>query len=185
MVYVHSFRTTIHSSDGCFQQKKAPCNKHKSNWLLEHVSECTVTRSQSNRAPFGIWWSWRVTSRICSKKCTRFDTKKIQKETCPLLLLNIVKLKTKEKLLKETTGSFFFHVLWMFKPSSFPWQLTSRNLTFLDCFPQDLTHSDPDINALRKHYVYGKDTTCKLKQQADGLLLKNQSYQGCFDTFLR
>lgn len=112
--------------------------------------------------------------------------KKIQKETCPLLLLNIVKLKTKEKLLKETTGSFFFfHVLWMFKPSSFPWQLTSRNLTFLDCFPQDLTHSDPDINALRKHYVYGKDTTCKLKQQAEGLLLKNQSYQGCFDTFLR
>lgn len=80
---------------------------------------------------------------------------------------------------------FFFHVLWMFKPSSFPWQLTSRNLTFLDCFPQDLTHSDPDINALRKHYVYGKDTTCKLKQQAEGLLLKNQSYQGCFDTFLR
>lgn len=108
MVYVHSFRTTIHSSDGCFQQKKAPCNKHKSNWLLEHVSECTVTRSQSNRAPFGIWWSWRVTSRICSKKCTRFDTKKIQKETCSLLLLNIVKLKTKEKLLKETTGRFFF-----------------------------------------------------------------------------
>lgn len=37
--------------------------------------------------------------------------KKIQKETCSLLLLNIVKLKTKEKLLKETTGSFFFHVL--------------------------------------------------------------------------
>lgn len=80
---------------------------------------------------------------------------------------------------------FFFQVLWMFKPSSFPWQLTSRNLTFLDCFPQDLMHSDPDINALRKHYVYGKDTTCKLKQQEEGLLLKNQSYQGCFDTFLR
>lgn len=46
-------------------------------------------------------------------------------------------------------------------------------------------HSDPDINALRKHYVYGKDTTCKLKQQEEGLLLKNQSYEGCFDTFLR
>lgn len=42
MVYVHSFRTTIHSSDGCFQQKKAPCNKHKSNWLLEHVSALSL-----------------------------------------------------------------------------------------------------------------------------------------------
>lgn len=62
MVYVHSFRTTIHSSDGCFQQKKAPCNKHKSNWLLEHVSECTVTRSQSNRST--LWNMVELESHI-------------------------------------------------------------------------------------------------------------------------
>lgn len=112
MVYVHSFRTTIHSSDGCFQQKKAPCNKHKSNWLLEHVSECTVTRSQSNRAPFGIWWSWRVTSRICSKKFTRFDTKKNPERD---LFFTVTKHSEAENQRKVTERNywevFFFHVL--------------------------------------------------------------------------
>lgn len=115
-----------------------------------------------------------------------FDTKKNPERDMSFTVTKHSEAENQRKVTERNYWEFFFfHVLWMFKPSSFPWQLTSRNLTFLDCFPQDLTHSDPDINALRKHYVYGKDTTCKLKQQAEGLLLKNQSYQGCFDTFLR
>lgn len=86
MVYVHSFRTTIHPCDGCFQQNKVPCNKAQIKlvgWTFEWV-----TRSQSNRAPFGIWWSWRVWFKdVQQKSVCRFDKKKKNPERG--LLLNI------------------------------------------------------------------------------------------------
>lgn len=59
--HVYRFMTTVHSSfDGYFQLDNVPCHKDKivTHWFLEHNQECTVlttgTRSQCNRAPFGM-----------------------------------------------------------------------------------------------------------------------------------
>lgn len=108
--------------------------KHKSNWLLEHLSESLGLNLIEHPLEYG--GAGESDSRMCSKKVYVGLIKKKKSRERPVTK-HIVKLKTKEKLLKETTGRFFFffHVLWMFKPSSFPWQLTSRNLTFLVLLP--------------------------------------------------
>ncbi len=68
---------SVPSSDGYFQQHNAPCHKAQiiSDWFLEHDNEFTllkwppqISRSQSNRAPFGIWWNGRFASWMCSRQ---------------------------------------------------------------------------------------------------------------------
>lgn len=111
MVYVHSFRTTIHSSDGCFQQNKVPYNKHnnRTDCLNMWVSGLSLDLNLiEHRAPFGIWWSWRVTSRICSKKCTRFDTKKNPERDLSFTVTKHSEAENQRKVTERNYWEFFF-----------------------------------------------------------------------------
>ncbi len=77
LLTIHPFMTTVYpSSDGYFQQDNAPCHKSSNHVRLVswHDNEftllimaSTVTRSQSNKAPFGMWWNWRFSSWMCSR----------------------------------------------------------------------------------------------------------------------